>query len=59
MGKMILKANQASQLLEIMSKEMGAQTTLAKAIQALGANPKQDVAVIFTDNFGNIDVKPV
>ena len=59
MGKTILKAGQASQLLALLARQMGPEMTLAKAILALNGNPKQDVAVIFTDSFGNADIKPV
>ena len=59
MGKTILKAGQASQLLSLLAKQVGSETTLSKAIVAMNGDPKRDVAVIFTDSFGNADIKPV
>ena len=58
MGKIVLKAYQASQLLSLIARQTGSEITLSKAIAALNSDPKRDVAVIFTDNFGNADVKP-
>ncbi len=59
MAKLVVKAASASQLLAVLAKEVGAETTLAKAIAKLNTEPKKDVAVVFVDSFGNIDVKPV
>jgi hypothetical protein len=58
-AKFVLKASQVSQFLAIVAKEVGSEATLGKAIITMNGDPKRDVAVIFTDNFGNIDVKPV
>jgi len=59
MGKTILKGAQISQLLALLARQMGSDTTLAMAILQLNGDPKRDVAVVFTDNFGNADIKPV
>jgi hypothetical protein len=59
MAKLVVKASQASQLLAVLAKEVGGEITLNKAIARLNLEPKKDVAVVFVDSFGNIDVKPV
>ncbi|MFH0817156.1 MAG: hypothetical protein V1909_00815 [Candidatus Micrarchaeota archaeon] len=59
MGKTVLKAGQVSQMLFLLAKEMGSETTLSKAIITLNGNPKKDIVVVFTDTFGNADIKPV
>jgi hypothetical protein len=57
MAKTVLKASHVASILSLAAKATGTDS-LSKAIVALNANPKQDVAVIFTDLFGNADVKP-
>jgi len=59
MAKFVLKAHQVSQLLAIVAKDVGPEASLGKAMSALSGDPKRDLVVIFTDNFGNVDVKPV
>ncbi len=58
MGRIVLRGAQAAQLLSLLAREMDSEVTLSKAIIAMNGNPKKDVAVIFTDSFGNADVKP-
>lgn len=58
MAKFVLKGQQVAQLLSIVAKEVGADSTLDRAGRILGSDPKKEVVVIFTDNFGNVDVKP-
>jgi hypothetical protein len=58
MAKFVLKGQQVAQLLSIVAKEVGSDSTLDRAGRILGAEQKKDIIVIFTDNFGNVDVKP-
>ena len=57
MAKTVLTAHQASQILAIIARELGSEVSLSKAIAALGAEPKRELAFLFTDRFGNVDVK--
>lgn len=58
MGKFVLKGKQVSEMLRVLSGGLGSGATLEKAASALASEPKKDVLVLFTDNFGNVDVKP-
>ncbi|MFH1447908.1 MAG: hypothetical protein ABIG39_03525 [Candidatus Micrarchaeota archaeon] len=57
MGKFMLNGKQVSEILKMLSNDFGTEVTLEKAMAALETEPKKELVVLFTDNFGHVDVK--
>ncbi len=57
MGKFVLTSKQIAEILNILARETGESATLKETASALSRDPKKEKIVLFTDNFGHMDVK--